>query len=183
VPPAIERVILARLDDDKVAEPLARLLVGTGTMKCKSRYASRELFAALQARFVKRWESAVAAALTCSSLPDVDETLAGVLAQVRKPLAALPLVDYFTERRAAVAIPALLAVQSEIPLSRDINLFHAAVNRALLAIGSDDALRALDRRMQWLAQNTAERNASTEAELLITSLKMSPPDRRSDMKA
>ena len=179
VPPAIERVILANLNDDKAGELLARLLQGsTATMKCTSRYASRELFDALQARFVKRWEPTVASALTCSSLTDVDGTLAAALAEARNPLAAQPLVYYFKERRAPVAIPALVAIQSAIPLPRDNNLVHAVVNDALLATGGDDALRAVDARIQWLVQNAAVRNASSEASSLIASLGASPPDSR-----
>ncbi len=179
VPPPIERIILADLEKtDKTYHQLRQGLVDLlwAPLGCPHRYAGRELFDAIRSRYVENPSDSLARALTCSALPDLGERLAAVLAAVpvRRPFDGYrPIAWYFRDHPDPVAVPPLVAIQAKIPIapcawSKGQTLrggctageetgFDGNIDAALLAIGNDEAIEAVDKRIQWLVQDPANR--------------------------
>ncbi len=196
VPPAIEQIILANLDYkySGLREGLVRLL--WAPRGCAHRYASRELFDGLRSRYIQNPTDYFAKALTCSALPDIDEKLAALLAVTPLRYAyedISPLVRYFSEHPTSSAVPALVAIQAALPLfpcAGPGGPLHAgcatpgglavgfvrSIDVALLAIGNDEAIQAVDQRIQWLAQDPTNRYLG--AQPLMSAISFSPPNSR-----
>ncbi len=174
-PAGMEQAMTVAVGVDQLRVPSLRILASWP--ECQVRYGDRALFDALRSQLALHNEESVAGALLCTSLDDLDQPLADTLSKLKDPRPATLLVDYLGKRRSPVAVPALITIQKAIPNDGSTGL-QREVDRALVAIGTDESIDAIRQRIRWLTDHASDKYAAGEAGSVAAILASVPPDLR-----
>ena len=174
VTPEVEEILLRAAGQGH--RPANWPLVLPSFPQCTYRYSNPSLRAALLDSAKRSPSGLGSGQLLCGAL-DVDDDAIGLLATVKYEHAITTLLRYAAQRKLAAAVPAVVALQSAVSGQRQSSRTAAAASATLLAIGTPDALAALNQRVAALAARR-DSPASIEALDLLESLAQVDPDPR-----
>lgn len=145
------------------------------------RYRTRALFDLLHADLKSDRAEALGNAIriVATELQDVEPAFVELL-PVLDPASANELVMFLGRRRYAPAVPALQKLQRTTPSARDVNGLIANIDRALLQIGTPDAVEAVLDRLHTLGAPNSDVRARSEITAVVMTLAGMPPDTRPD---